>query len=312
MSYLVCGEALIDLIEQPDGSWIAHSGGGPLNTAKTFAQLGEPTEFLGRISKDNFGRQLLAEITEFGVGTKHLISASEPTSMALVQMDAAGSASYSFYLEHTSNFSWQLTELPSEISDFKALHIGTLALVISPSDSILLNWIRSINQRPLVMIDLNVRPSVIPNSREYRTKIEPWLEFADVLKVSAEDLEFLYPDQGWQEVASLLLSRHPILIVAVTLGSKGAALVTPELVVFENAPEVDVIDTIGAGDTFSAALLHKLAKLGRLSREGLTTINSEQLQTALHFAVNAAALSCAKSGAVSPTLAEIESFVNGS
>jgi fructokinase len=310
MTYLVCGEALIDLIKQPNGSWIAHNGGGPLNTAKALAQLGEPTEFLGRISKDTFGNQLLAEINHYGVGTKYLISAAEPTSMAVVQLDATGSASYSFYLTQTSNFSWQTAELPTQIADLQAIHIGTLALVIPPSDSILLNWFNELDQRPLVMIDLNVRPSVIPDSIDYRIKLEPWLEFADVLKVSEEDLLFLYPDQGWQEVANILLKRYPISLISVTLGSSGAALVTRDLVVFENAPKVNVIDTVGAGDTFSAALLHKFEKLGLLSKGSLADINSDQLQTVLHFAVNAAALSCTKAGAVPPTLHEIESFLN--
>jgi fructokinase len=312
MSYLVCGEALIDLIKQPNGSWIAHNGGGPLNTAKALAQLGAPAEFLGRISKDNFGQQLMAEIDQYGVGTKYLVSAQEPTSMAVVQLDDAGAASYSFYLEQTSNFSWQVAELPTEISDFQAIHIGTLALVIPPGDAVLLAWLKNLRQQPLLMIDLNVRPSVIPDPIDYRIKLEPWLEFADVLKVSEEDLLFLFPEQGWQEVSSSMLKRYPISIVAVTLGSGGAALVTREFIVFENAPKIDVIDTVGAGDTFSAALLYKLESLGLLSKESLTLITSDPLQTALHFAVNAAALSCTKAGAVPPTLAEIESFVDGS
>lgn len=310
MSFLVCGEALIDLIKQQDSSWIAHNGGGPMNTAKALAQLGLPTQFLGRISKDNFGQNLLTELASYDVGVKHVVAAPEPTSLAAVEVDSGGAASYSFYLNETSNFNWQLNELPTDVSMYQAIHIGTLALVMPPGDAVLFDWLKNLQNVPIVMIDLNVRPSVISDKTHYSEKLAPWIAQANILKVSEDDLDFLYPNQGWQEVAHQLLATFKLSLIAVTLGSGGAALVTPKIIVFENAPAVQVIDTVGAGDTFSAGLLFKLYEYGALDHQTLEILSNEDLQASLHFAVNAAALSCTKTGAVPPTRAEVEAFIN--
>ena len=310
MSFLVCGEALIDLIKQQDSSWIAHNGGGPMNTAKALAQLELPTQFLGRISKDNFGQNLLTELVSYDVGVKHVVAAPEPTSLAVVEVDSSGAASYSFYLNETSNFNWQLNELPTDVSMYQAIHIGTLALVIPPGDAVLFDWLKNLKNAPMVMIDLNVRPSVISDKTHYSEKLAPLMAQANILKVSEDDLEFLYPNQGWHEVAQQLLATFKLSLIAVTLGSGGAALITPEIIVFENAPAVQVVDTVGAGDTFSAGLLFKLHEYGALDNQTLEMLSNEDLQYSLHFAVNAAALSCTKAGAVPPTRAEVEAFIN--
>lgn len=312
MSVLVCGEALIDLIKQQDSSWQAHNGGGPMNTAKALAQLELPTQFLGRVSKDNFGKGLLTELVSYNVGIKHVVAAAEPTSLAVVEVNSKGAASYSFYLNETSNFNWQRDELPMDVSQYQAIHIGTLALVIAPGDAVLFNWIKNLLDTPLVMIDFNVRPSVISDSANYLAKLLPWLGQADILKVSNDDLDFLYPNQAWQEVAHKLLAEFKLSVIAVTLGSDGAALVTPNSVVFVNAPAIEVADTVGAGDTFSAALLHQLNNYGALNHQELGILSHEQLQAALYFAVNAAALSCTKAGATPPSRAEVEAFINAS
>lgn len=281
-----------------------------MNTAKALAQLGLPTQFLGRISKDNFGQNLLTELASYDVGVKHVVAAPEPTSLAAVEVDSGGAASYSFYLNETSNFNWQLNELPTDVSMYQAIHIGTLALVMPPGDAVLFDWLKNLQNAPIVMIDLNVRPSVISDKTHYSEKLAPWIAQANILKVSEDDLDFLYPNQGWQEVAHQLLATFKLSLIAVTLGSGGAALVTPKIIVFENAPAVQVIDTVGAGDTFSAGLLFKLYEYGALDHQTLEILSNEDLQASLHFAVNAAALSCTKTGAVPPTRAEVEAFIN--
>lgn len=281
-----------------------------MNTAKALAQLGLPTQFLGRISKDNFGQNLLTELASYDVGVKHVVAAPEPTSLAAVEVDGSGAASYSFYLNETSNFNWQLNELPTDVSMYQAIHIGTLALVMPPGDAVLFDWLKNLQNAPIVMIDLNVRPSVISDKTHYSEKLAPWIAQANILKVSKDDLDFLYPNQGWQDVAHQLLATFKLSLIAVTLGSGGAALVTPKIIVFENAPAVQVIDTVGAGDTFSAGLLFKLYEYGALDHQTLEILRNEDLQASLHFAVNAAALSCTKTGAVPPTRAEVEAFIN--
>lgn len=311
MKALVCGEALIDLIKQPDGSWIAHNGGGALNTAKALAKLGKEVEFLGRIATDPFGEQLRRDISSSSVATGLAVTATEPTSLAVVELADDGSATYSFYLENTSNFCWHDSELPSNISDFDLVHIGTLSLVIEPGREVLFDWLARNHKSALVMLDLNVRPTVISNPENYRKLVEPWLKFGDILKVSDEDLNFLYPEKTWSEVVDTYFAQTDLSFIAVTLGSEGAAIVTRNATVQLPAPKVTVVDTVGAGDTFSAGLIATLDSLGRLSKSDLSQLDESTLIAILKFAIAAAALNCTKAGAAAPTEDEVLEALDG-
>ena len=311
MKALVCGEALIDLIKQPEGSWIAHNGGGPLNTAKALAKFGKDVEFLGRIATDPFGVQLLSDITSSLVATSMAVTAAEPTSLAVVELADDGSATYSFYLENTSNFCWRDSELPTDISNFDLLHIGTLALVIEPGREVLYDWLARNHQSAVVMLDLNIRPSVIADAENYRKLVEPWLEFGDILKVSDEDLNFLYPEKTWSEVVDIYFAQTNLNLIAVTLGGEGAALLTRNAAVQLPAPKVKIVDTVGAGDTFSAGLIAQLDSIGRLSKSQLSQLDQSTLKTSLKFAITAAALNCTKAGATAPTESEVLEALDG-
>jgi len=311
MKALVCGEALIDLVKQPDGSWIAHNGGGPLNTAKALAKLDKKVEFLGRIATDPFGEQLRGDLASSSVATKQVVAAAEPTSLAVVELENDGRATYSFYLKNTSNFCWRDTELPADIAEFDLLHIGTLALVIEPGREVLFDWLARNHQSALVMLDLNIRPSVISNPDEYRKLVEPWLEFGDILKVSDEDLNFLYPEKTWSEVVAIYFAQTNLSLIAVTLGSEGAVLLTRNTKVQLPTPLVKVVDTVGAGDTFSAGLLAKLDSIGRLAKSHLSQLDEGALEAILKFAIAAAALNCTKAGAAPPTEAEVLEALDG-
>ena len=311
MKALVCGEGLIDLVKQPDGSWIAHNGGGALNTAKALAKLGKDVEFLGRIATDPFGEQLRSDIGSSSVATGLAVTATEPTSLAVVELADDGSATYSFYLENTSNFCWRDSELPSDISDFDLVHIGTLSLVIEPGREVLFDWLARNHKSALVMLDLNVRPTVISNPENYRKLVEPWLKFGDILKVSDEDLNFLYPEKTWSEVVDTYFAQTDLSFIAVTLGSEGAAIVTRNATVQLPAPKVTVVDTVGAGDTFSAGLIATLDSLGRLSKSDLSQLDESRLMAILKFAIAAAALNCTKAGAAAPTEDEVLEALDG-
>jgi fructokinase len=311
MKALVCGEGLIDLVKQPDGSWIAHNGGGALNTAKALAKLGKDVEFLGRIATDPFGEQLRSDISSSSVATSLAVTAAEPTSLAVVELADDGSAKYSFYLENTSNFCWRDSELPSDISDFDLVHIGTLSLVIEPGREVLFDWLARNHHSAVVVLDLNVRPTVISNPENYRKLVEPWLEFGDILKVSDEDLNFLYPEKTWSEVIDTYFAQTDLSFIAVTLGSEGAAIVTRNATVQLPAPKVTVVDTVGAGDTFSAGLIATLDSLGRLSKSDLSQLDESTLIAILKFAIAAAALNCTKAGAAAPTEAEVLEALDG-
>lgn len=312
MKFLVCGEGLIDLIRQHDGSWIAHNGGGPLNTAKALSKLGCEVDFLARLSTDPFGQQLRADLNSTGLLGNTIVHATEPTSLAVVTVSETGSADYSFYLEHTSNFSWQIEELPTSLSDYDLLHIGTLAIVVEPGASVLGNWIDQRNDNSLIMIDLNVRPSVIRDQVEYLNRLTPWLNRADIIKASDEDLFFLYQTMTSQEVVAELFNRTKVELIAVTHGSKGATLFTRERQISAAAPAVHAVDTVGAGDTFSAGLLRQLANSGLLAKENLSQASAVQLGSCLNYAVAAAALSCTKPGAHTPSEQEVMSLIDAS
>lgn len=310
MKYLVCGEALIDLIHDESNTWKAHQGGGPFNTAIALAKLGESVAFLGRLSGDSWGRSLENALLAAGVLPERIVPAAEPTSLAVVEVSDNGKADYTFYLSDTSNFAWRTNELPASLNDYHLLHIGTLALVIEPSNEILLEWVKRCQDESLIMIDLNARPSVISDSSNYLALIKPWLSIADVVKASDDDLKFLYPDLTWQAAVAEIFSQSHVSLFAITVGAAGAHLVTKEVSVSAAAPKVPVIDTVGAGDTFSAGLISKLAASNLIEKNQLQNASTSQLQSALEFAVAAAALSCTKPGAQSPTRAEVESLLN--
>ncbi|MGA1329302.1 MAG: carbohydrate kinase family protein [Candidatus Nanopelagicales bacterium] len=310
MKYLVCGEALIDLIHDESNTWIAHQGGGPFNTAIALARLGESVAFLGRLSGDSWGRSLENALLAAGVLPERIVPAAEPTSLAVVEVSDNGKADYTFYLSGTSNFAWKSTELPASLDGYQLLHIGTLALVVEPSNEILFEWLKRCQDEALIMIDLNARPSVISDASNYLALIKPWLSIADVIKASDDDLKFLYPDLTWQAAVAEIFSQSRVSLFAITAGAAGAHLVTREVLVSAAAPKVPVFDTVGAGDTFSAGLISMLAASNLIEKNQLPHASTAQLQSALEFAVAAAAMSCTKPGAQSPTRSEVESLLN--
>ncbi|MBM3691425.1 MAG: carbohydrate kinase [Actinobacteria bacterium] len=309
MKFLVCGEALIDLIKHSDASWHAYNGGGAFNTAKALMNLGADVQYLCRISRDSFGQQLSRDILDCGISQDLMVFTDDPTSLAVVELSDQGIPSYSFYLDKTSNFNWSAKEIPNNFPDFDAIHIGTLALILEPGRSVLLNLIEDIRATNLVMVDLNARPTVVSESKDYSSLLAPWLSLANVIKVSDEDMDFLYPDNGTQERINSLFEHPNIGLIAITHGSLGSTLITRSVTERQIAPKVEVKDTVGAGDIFGAALLMKLIEIGTTA-DNLNQIPKDQLSAVLKFANVAAALSCTKSSAQSPTLSQI-SDVNG-
>src|SRR4029453_1463086 len=197
--FVVCGEALIDLVQSEVGTldsfsstWLALSAGGPMNSAVALGKLGGDTHFLGRISKDAFGRQLRQHILEANVKLDLATESSQATSIAVVSLDEQGVASYTFHFHDTANFGWQIDDLP-ELSTDAWLHIASLSCVVSPGAEVLLDWMRDV--RAGVSYDINVRPTVITDPDAYWTKVQPWLRVVGrrggIVKASDEDIKFL-------------------------------------------------------------------------------------------------------------------------
>jgi fructokinase len=295
---VVCGEALIDLV--PAGTpatWRAAYGGGPANTAVALARLGTPAALACRLSGDNFGRQLRSYLLDAGVDLSLAVAAVEPTTLAVVAFDEHGRADYQFYVNGTADWQWSPGELPAELpAGTRGVHVGSLASVMPPGAAVLREWVAAHREDATVTFDVNVRPALIPDRDSYHREISQWLDTAHIVKASDDDLAWLYPGQDPIDVARRWLDEHDLTLVLVTAGAAGAVAVPRgQDPVRVAGVGVDVVDTVGAGDTFTAAFLHRLKAFDR-----------QNLESALRFAVTAAALACTREGAQPPAHDEVE------
>jgi len=310
--FVVCGETLIDLVQRPDegddsfrSSWQALSAGGPMNSAVALGQLGADTHFLGRVSTDAFGVQLRDHIAGAGVSLDLATESTQATSIAVVSLDEEGVASYTFHFAGTANFGWQPGELP-DLDESDWLHIASLSCVVGPGDEVLLEWVRGL--RCGISYDINVRPTVIEDPVAYWKKVEPWLSAigrrGGVVKASDADIEFL-AQAGLAgdpiDIAGRWVAEHGLGLGLVTLGAGGGAAVEPggALTRVPGYP-TDVVDTVGAGDTFMAGFLDGWVQQGL------------GLEDALHRGAAAASIVCSRQGAQPPTADEVTALIAGS
>ena len=252
---VVAGEALMDLFVGPDGSVAANAGGGPYNTARTIARLGQPVTFLGRISSDRFGRDLRATLARDGVAADGVIETDDPTTLALVELDEHGVAGYHFYVDGTSAAG--LTDADaaavmtaSAVRD--ALHVGTLGLVLEPVGTTIERLVMESDTERLVMLDPNCRPSATPDPAAFRARIDRIARRADVVKVSDDDLRFLAPDVEPEAMIERLLGNG-VRVVLRTHGADDVEIRTRSARASVAVPPVDVVDTV-ARATCSAAV----------------------------------------------------------
>lgn len=310
MRFVVCGEALVDLVPageaNPQASnWRALSGGSALNSAIALARLGNEVEFLGRLGNDAFAAQISDLLDANAVGTSLCRRTNEATSVAVVSLAPNGSASYTFHFTGTANFNWYDEEFP-QLAETDWLHFGSVAAIVSPGAEAIARFVAR-NAHPM-SIDLNVRPVYLPDPAEYWRRLEPLLASVGaargVIKGSDEDVEFLAQgdsqlsgqDLSPTEIAIAWASRYETL-VALTLGPDGAIAVTPDgHITSYRGVEVEVADTIGAGDTFVAGFISKYV------------IDPHDLAAALRQGVLASAQVCSRVGANPPTTAELAAF----
>lgn len=312
---LICGEALVDLV--PDGAgaggparYAAHPGGSPANTAVGVARLGTPTAFAGRLAREGFGPLLRAHLADNGVDLRYAVDAPELASLAVVSLDERGRAEYVFYVEGTADWQWSAAELPAALpDDVTAVHAGSLALALPPGGDVLTDLLRRERGRRTVSVDPNVRPSLVGDRAAYRTRVQNWLGVADLVKVSDDDLAWLYPDTGWEQAARDWQAAGPAVVV-VTRGADGSTAYVggsggdAEQVVRPGRP-VDVVDTVGAGDSFSSGLLDWLDRHDRLGPGGPAALTPGEAGEALDFAATVAAVTCGRAGADPPRRDEL-------
>ncbi len=301
---VVCGEALVDLVAGADGQLRPAPGGGPFNTARTVARLGVPVAFLGRISTDLFGQWLASTLNEDGVDLSLVSRGDEPTTLALARLDAARAARYEFYHLGTSAPSLTPEVLPPHLGPgVDAIHVGSLGLVLEPMASTLFDLVRRESSQRPVMLDPNVRPALASSAGAYRSRLESALELSTIVKTSREDMRWLYPGMELEAAAARMLAAG-VRLVVITLGADGAAGFTGSGQSRMPAPYVDVVDTIGAGDAFGAALLAWLFEHHLLVRD--LSLDLRELESALEFACRVASLTCGRAGADPPMRDELE------
>jgi fructokinase len=309
---IVAGEALVDLsaADRAEHSgalaMTARAGGSPANVAVGLARLGIPTRFAGRLSRDPLGVFLREQLARSGVDLALCVEARQLTTVALVGLDDAGAAAYSFYVEGTADWQWAPAELPPPEAGV-AIHTGSLAIALEPGADVLAGWIAE--QRAsgaFISLDPNVRPALVLERARYRSRLDALIAAANVVKVSDEDLDALEPGVEPLATARSWAHRGPELVV-VTHGAAGSTAVSADgICVHCDATAVSVVDTIGAGDAFTAGLLAFLADRGWLRAGVAAMLDRDALTQALRFAGRVAALTCERAGADPPTRAELD------
>ncbi len=299
---VVAGDALVDLIVRPDGSIEAVPGGGPYNTARAVGRLGLPVAWVGGLSSDRFGRELEAGLAGAGVDLTLAQRTDLPTTLALAEIGADGAASYRFYAEGTA----APRVLPGPLADglpvgTQAVHAGTLGFVLEPMATTLEATVAALHGDALLMVDPNCRPSITRDPAAFRARMARVLARADVVKVSTDDLAFLVPGESGAAAIAWLRDLGPRAVL-VTDGAEPVRVLVGGAEHLVPAPRAEVVDTIGAGDTFGGAFLACLVQGGG-GRHAAG--DPEAVLRAARFAVGASAVVCQRAGADPPTLAEL-------
>jgi fructokinase len=306
---VVAGEALVDLVVSPGGQIDARPGGGPYNAARTMARLGAETAFLGRLADDGFGRLLRERLTGEGVGLGVPEPSGRPSTLAVATLDRAGGADYAFYLDGTAAADLEYEVLKKALpADVTAVHVGTLGLVMEPSGAAIERLVLTdVPADALVLLDPNCRPGAVTDHEDYRRRLNAIAGRADIVKASTEDLAYLYPGAPAEQAARALMRTGPSLVL-VTDGPRPARAFLPDAVLAEEAPDVTVADTIGAGDAFGGGFLAwwTLHGLGKADFDRPGPVRDALVGKALRTAAATAALTCARPGADPPALSELQ------
>ena len=293
----VLGEALVDIIVDPRGEVTSVVGGAPLNTARTVARLGIESTFLGGVSTDAFGGRIMKLLDEDGVILGLGAQVPEPTTLAIAQIDESGAATYRFMMEGTSAASvtpeMAVSHLPAH---GKVLHVGTLGLVLQPLADASVAVVRSATDDQIVMIDPNCRPSVMTGSAVFRDSLDAVLARADIVKVSGDDLEFLFPGIDLLQSAAALQARTGG-VVLFTDGANAVHVLDSTGDTVLDVPRVPVVDTVGAGDSFSGGFLAYWLHNG-YGRSDLA--DHDKLVAAARFGIAVAGITCQRAGANPP------------
>jgi fructokinase len=300
--YLVCGEALFDFFTGAAGArsseldYKAVAGGSPFNVAVGLRRLGVDSALFGGLSTDFLGTRLRQVLHEEGVSDQFLVAFDLPSTMAMVAVDANGQPNYSFRGEGCADRALRSEHLPVLGDDVRGLHVGSFSLVVQPIGDTLLELVRRESGKRLISLDPNVRLNPQPDAALWRSRVEELALLADLIKVSDEDLHLLYPDTAPESIIERWLGGRSQLVL-MTRGAGGATAFSRQHGTLDvPALSVQVKDTVGAGDTFQAALLAWLTRAELDSPQGVASLSREQITELVTYAVAAAAVTCSRTG----------------
>lgn len=306
---LVIGEALIDLIGKAGSShYTSVVGGANANVALALARRGEPQAFLGRISTDGFGQQIRKRLASNGVNLDLSITAQEQTTLAVATISDSGSASYSFYLNGTADWAWHPAEFPTAAAisalGAKCIQYGCLTMAVEPGNLVVESWLSGLSGLTRSH-DLNIRPSIGFSPERELARVSRINAFSDIIKASDADIEWLYGLDEGSDIDSIAHSwSEGGKLVLVTRGGSGASLYRSGKRIDVAAPKIQLVDTVGAGDTFMANFLGELNSIGALGSD-LSAVAESDLIAAANFAAVAAAIVCERQGCEPPAKAEV-------
>jgi fructokinase len=299
---LCCGEALIDMLPRrstaDEAAFAPYAGGAVFNTAIALGRLGAPVEFFSGLSTDLFGQQLVRVLAESKAGTRYAHFSPRPTTLAFVDLKD-GHASYVFYDEGTAGRMLSPENLPQLADDVEALLFGAISLIPEPCGSTYEALMAREHGRRVTMLDPNIRPGFIPDRARHADRIRRMVAMADIVKLSDEDLAWFGEPGSTEAVVRTWLDRGPKLIL-LTQGGKGATAYSRDHVVSVASRKVEVVDTVGAGDTFNAGILASLHEQGLLSKAGVAGLSKDAIEAALDLGARAAAVTVSRAGANPP------------
>ena len=306
---LCCGEALIDMIAEPTVSgahgFVPHTGGAILNTAVAMGRLGVPVGMLTGVSTDIFGQQLITALKASHVDTSHVIISDRPSTLAFVQLQD-GHATYSFIDENTAGRMLTPEDMPDQLPAISALYLGGISVACEPCADAYASLLKRHGGERAVMLDPNIRPGFIEDQTRFRTRLNHMVAQSDIVKVSDEDLDWIIPGAEPESAkAALLLQAGPTALI-VTRGGDGAhGYLADGSEVSVPVKPVQVVDTIGAGDTFNAGVLTALSRAGHLTKHGVRNLTPDALRAAMELGAEVAAVTVSRAGAEPPWAHEL-------
>ena len=311
MKIAILGEALIDFKSTGPLEFKGFIGGSSLNVATACSRLGQDTAFLGQVSQDMFGARLLEHMSANGIDSNLVLRSEAPTTLAFVE-ERNGQAHFSFIGNKAADTLYDPQPRPVLPGDVKFMQFGSISLLNDPTSTSITEVIgkhrSSLNHNVTVVFDPNCRPALTPDLDGYRRKLKTWLRLAHLVKVSDQDLGWLEPDRPLHEVAYDWIAQGPTVVI-ITRGEHGSVLYRNNHAPLEvPTPKVQVVDTVGAGDTYTAGLMVGLLEHGHERAEQLATHSNETLLAVMNFAAASAAINCTRAGANPPTRDEVRKY----